>query len=339
MQNTPRQNKDAQSTHHRQTDERYIIIHPRMAWMLYYTQHRSVRAVCAKYGISRKTFYKWWNRYAASGFKQESLLDHSRKPHRSPRTTPENIVEKILEAREVTGFGPRKLKVYLEQSKGIAVSEHTIWKVLKRHYLEEPFVVTQQPNNANGNGQRDLKPGTMVYIFHFDVSSYINCKEYTQFTAVDAATRLRLSRIYEGPSIANASDFIKYVMKNFPFEIQRVQTIDDPVYTRRTVMIGVPTPVTELFPMILFRHDITHVVVKDEQTTKSVAAEIEECDKREFYNKNIFHKTPEIIGAFEQFVVFYNNHRHNEALQGLTPLQCLRTYPEYKHILYFDPTA
>jgi transposase len=330
-----------------------------MAWILYYTQHRSVRGVCAKYGISRKTFYKWRNRYAASGFKQESLLDHSRKPHRSPRTTPDEIVEKILEAREVTGFGPRKLKMYLEGSKGIVLSEHTIWKVLKRHFLEEPFVVEHSQKSGNGNGNENghgngkrtgnghgngigksiYQPGEMVHIFHFDVSSYINCKEYTEYSAIDIVTRLRISRIYQGHSIANASEFLKYAMKKFPFEIKHVQTIDDPVYTRRSVMIGVPTPVTELFPMMLFRQDIQHILLTPEQAKKTLAMEIEECDKREFYNKNTFRKTPDIIGEFEQFVAFYNNHRRNDALQGLTPLQTLRNYSEYKQILYFDPSA
>jgi len=314
-----------------------------MAWMLFYSQVKSVYRVCMKFGISRKTFYKWWNRYVASGFRQESLFDHSRKPHRSPRATPTEVVEKILEAREATGFGPRKLKLYLESSTGIVLSEHTIWKVLKRHFLEETSSKEQLPKynnrkrNGNGNGKHVLKPGEVVKIFHFDVTNYLRLPACTEYTAIDVATHLRISKIYEGHSMANSSDFLKFVLKKFPFDIQHVHTVDDSVYTRRSVAIGDPTPVTELFPMLLLRHDIRHSLLTNEHSDDSLASSIQAIDTKEFFEKNFFRKTKELLGEFEQFIVFYNNHRHNEALNGLTPLQALKSFDDFRHLLYFDP--
>jgi len=111
---------------------RRVIVHPRMAWIMFYEDTGNVPLLCRMFGISRKTFYKWWTRYRSSGCRPESLLDVSRKPHHSPNATPEAVVHLIQNAREETGFGPRRLRAYLKENHDLRLSEHTIWKVLKR---------------------------------------------------------------------------------------------------------------------------------------------------------------------------------------------------------------
>src|SRR5262245_6730786 len=53
--------------------------------------------LCALYGISRKTGYKWIDRYLRQG--PAGLGDRSRRPHRSPKQTPHEIVHAILDVR------------------------------------------------------------------------------------------------------------------------------------------------------------------------------------------------------------------------------------------------
>ena len=104
---------------------------PRLAWMVCYAETGSSQAVCEKFGVSKKTFYKWLKRYQNANGSPMSLLDHSRRPHRSPNATPRETVQLLLEARQETGFGQRRLKSYLEQKHQIVLSERTIWKLLK----------------------------------------------------------------------------------------------------------------------------------------------------------------------------------------------------------------
>jgi putative transposase len=57
----------------------------------------SITELCSHYGISRKTAYKWINRY-----QQDSvcgLKDRSRKPKTCPHQTEPALVEALLEAR------------------------------------------------------------------------------------------------------------------------------------------------------------------------------------------------------------------------------------------------
>jgi transposase-like protein len=49
----------------------------------------SFTELCDRYGISRKTGYKWIDRYQAEG--PAGLADRSRRPHSSPDETPEPL--------------------------------------------------------------------------------------------------------------------------------------------------------------------------------------------------------------------------------------------------------
>ena len=81
-------------------------LHPRLAWMMAYRETGNAQAVCNRFGISRKTFYKWLKR-------------------------PEHV-ELLRRVRDETGFGQRRLRAYLEEKYRVSLSERTIWKLLKR---------------------------------------------------------------------------------------------------------------------------------------------------------------------------------------------------------------
>jgi len=109
-------------------------LHPRLAWMICYNETGSAQEVCNKFGISRKTFYKWLKRFKTSNGDSTSLTDRSRRPHRFPRATPNTDIELLKQAKAQTGYGQRRLRVYMEQKYNISLSERTIWKILKREH-------------------------------------------------------------------------------------------------------------------------------------------------------------------------------------------------------------
>jgi putative transposase len=63
----------------------------------YLRQTLSVAELCYHYNISRKTGYKWIDRYLEDG--ATGLADRSRRPHVCPHQTHPKLVELILEAR------------------------------------------------------------------------------------------------------------------------------------------------------------------------------------------------------------------------------------------------
>jgi transposase len=103
-----------------------------------YGETGSVQEVCRKFGISRKTFYKWLKRYRSSNGNSTSLQDQSRRPHHFPNATPGAYIALLKRLREETGFGQRRLRLYLQEHYNISISERTIWKILKNsHYSHD----------------------------------------------------------------------------------------------------------------------------------------------------------------------------------------------------------
>ena len=74
---------------------------------------RSFRALCAQYGISEKTGYKWLARFKARG--PEGLSDASHVPRSCPHATPEPQRAMLIAMRRAhSSWGARKLRGVLE---------------------------------------------------------------------------------------------------------------------------------------------------------------------------------------------------------------------------------
>ncbi|MGH7461068.1 MAG: helix-turn-helix domain-containing protein [Longimicrobiales bacterium] len=96
--------------------------------------------LCALYGISRVTGYKWLHRAEQSGV--DFLQELSRRPHTCPHTTPPALAARVLEARRHhPSWGPRKLLALLRRQddrRGHALAwpaRSTVAELLRRNGL------------------------------------------------------------------------------------------------------------------------------------------------------------------------------------------------------------
>lgn len=95
--------------------------------------------LCEKHGISRKTGYKWAERFGQEGV--EGLKDRSRAPKHSPRQTESSVAERLLALRrQHPTWGPRKLLAWLEKHEPGQdwPRASTLGGLLKRAGLVEP---------------------------------------------------------------------------------------------------------------------------------------------------------------------------------------------------------
>lgn len=68
--------------------------------------------LCARYGVSRKTGYKWLARFEDGG--RQALRDQSRAPHRCPHRIADDVARLICDARrQHPSWGPEKLLDWL----------------------------------------------------------------------------------------------------------------------------------------------------------------------------------------------------------------------------------
>jgi putative transposase len=94
--------------------------------------------LCEEFGISRKTGYKWLERYRAQG--SAGLKERSRAPRYIPGRTDREVEELIVsERRRHPTWGAKKIAVILERKHGLerVPARSTIGEILKRNGLIE----------------------------------------------------------------------------------------------------------------------------------------------------------------------------------------------------------
>lgn len=101
-------------------------------------EEANLSRLCRYFGVSRKTAYKWLGRYNPEG--EAGLKDQSRRPRRSPATTPPFLEEAVLRVREAhPAWGGRKIRARLLALNYQRVpAASTITAILRRHGLIDP---------------------------------------------------------------------------------------------------------------------------------------------------------------------------------------------------------
>ena len=122
----------------------------------------SVAALCRKYGVSRKSAYKWLARYNDEGI--EGLQDRARRPQESPGTTAAEVCERVVALREqYPQWGAGKLRALLLRETAEVPCERTIHRIVKRKGLAHPAPAPTKPpqsferQEANELWQMDFK--------------------------------------------------------------------------------------------------------------------------------------------------------------------------------------
>jgi transposase InsO family protein len=118
----------------------------------------SIAELCRRFGISRKTGYKWLDRYDAAG--PPGLLDRPPVAHAHPASTPLEIVDALVAARKAhPTWGPRKLRSWLSERDARSwPAPSTIGELLKRHGLVRPRRRRPRMPLAHNPVERGLAP-------------------------------------------------------------------------------------------------------------------------------------------------------------------------------------
>ncbi|WP_456415320.1 IS481 family transposase [Oceanithermus profundus] len=127
-----------------------------------------VTDLAREYGVSRKTIYKFKERWERSGL--EGLRDLRRRPHRLARRLPKELEEAVLcIKREHPTWGAKKIREMLPRRfPSLPVPAHsTIYEILKRHGLvrrrrkrtplRSPCEPLQRPAHSNHIWAADFK--------------------------------------------------------------------------------------------------------------------------------------------------------------------------------------
>lgn len=155
----------------------------------------NIAALCRVYQISRKTGYKWLERFREGGL--AALEDRSRAAHRQPRRIPEEIEQRLIEARRLhPSWGPKKLRAWLERRgpRTVWPAASTIGEALKRAGLVRTQSRTRRLSEAALSPLKEPQCAnevwTIDYKGQFRTGDGVLCYP---LTVVDAHSRYLLS--------------------------------------------------------------------------------------------------------------------------------------------------
>jgi len=289
------------------------------AWRLkvlrYAAEERNVARACRRFGISRKSFYKWKQRHAEHG--DAGLCDRPRTPQRSPRATAREVVSKILYLRQHYHFGPARIAAYVHRFHGIAIAGSSVHRILKRHGMNRlPANQKHQRHGKRWQRYEKPQPGHRLQLdVKFLERIPATRRRLYQFTAIDDCTRIRVLKVHDACNQRTAIRFIDEVLRRLPFRVHVVQTDNGAEFQSQ-------------FHWHLETLDIRHVYIRPR--TPRLNGKVERShrvDDQEFYQlldkdgiSDDIHLFNEKLREWEDY---YNYHRPHGALDGQTPYERL----------------
>jgi len=279
----------------------------------------SVTELCDLYGISRKTAYKWIERYLRQG--PAGLEERSRRPRLSPNRTPDEVTQALLEARRRhPSWGGKKLLtlVHKRHSSWDLPHRSTVCDILSRHGMVpkkrarrrighpgKPTSLILAPNDlwsADFKGQ--FKTGNGRYCYPLTVtdsySRYLLGCQGLNSTAVEEAKPVftRLFREYGLPQRIRTDNGVPFATST----LARLSRL-----SAWWVRLGIlPEFIEPGKPQQNGRHERMHRTLKAE-TTRPAAGSLPAQQRK-----------------FNVFIDEFNNERPHEALDQQTPAACYR---------------
>jgi transposase InsO family protein len=157
------------------------------AWL---KQAYPVAELCRQFRVSRKTGYKWLDRFTEEG--RAGLADRSRAPHHSPQAIGETASQAILAARErYPHWGTRKLRLWLQRQQPGRhwPAASSMGELLKREGLIAPRQARRRTPPSSAPLAQATAPNA---IWCVDFKGWFYCgdgRRCDPFTASDAYSR------------------------------------------------------------------------------------------------------------------------------------------------------
>ena len=274
-----------------------------------YSYKHGVTKAAIKFKMHRKTIYRWREKYDGT---VESLKNKSRKPHRHPsQHTPEEIklIKDYKNKNKDTGLVVLWIKL---QRAGYGRTITSLYRVMqrlgiynkapskKKEYEPKPY---QQMTYPGERVQIDVK-----YVPKKNLTSEVIEKDgrYYQYTAIDEYTRKRVLWASKEQSTSASTEFIKIIMKKFPFKIECIQTDNGFEFTNRLNWQG--TKKKTMFEKKLEELGITHKLIKPKTPRHNGKVErSHRKDQERFYYNKVFCSFEDFKNRLKYWEKTYND--------------------------------
>lgn len=274
-----------------------------------YSFKHGVTKAAIKFKMHRKTIYRWREKYDGTA---QSLKNKSRRPHGHPKQHTETEIRLIKNYKyknKDTGLVVLWIKL---REAGYTRTLTSLYRVMqrigiyrktpskKKEYEPKPYEEMRYPGERV---QVDVK-----YVPAKSLTKEIKEQDgrYYQYTAIDEYTRKRVLWASKEQSTSASTEFIKVIMKKFPFKIECIQTDNGFEFTNKLNWQG--TKKKTMFKNKLEELGIRHKLIKPKTPRHNGKVErSHRKDQERFYYNKIFCSFEDFKNRLKYWEKEYNN--------------------------------
>ena len=270
---------------------------------------------------SIRSLKRWKRAYEEFGI--DGLIPKSTEPKTSPNETPIRLKELVIEKRNDTKLCAKKIHWKLKKD-GVLVPVSTIGKILKDEGLVKVY---RMKKIKYKHIKVERLPGELMEIDVKHVPGPIADHKYYQYTAIDTASRWRHLEIFDEESTHHSVEFLKIVLKQFPYQIKAIKTDNHSTFTNYYVggnkRSDLSVKTLHALDVYCAQLNIIHYLIDKGKPTQNGKIERSHGeDQRKFYEQNTFTSMADLKSKIVIWNEFYNNLEHC-SLDGKTPLEML----------------
>ena len=298
-----------------------------------------------KYGVTKaaikfceckRTIYRWMERYDGT---LESLKDKSRRPHSHPNQHTEEEIKLIKNYKSNNkDTGLVVLWVKLRRA-GYTRTIQGLYHVMQRMgiYKKTPSKKKEAEVTEYVAGEY---PGEKIQI---DVK-YVPKKcmspelqeigeKYYQYTAIDEYSRLRYTWFTNAHDTYASSEFIRKVVRYYPFKIKAVQTDNGMEFTNRLSWNAFLKNKKTIFEETLEELKIEYKTIKPHTPKQNGRVErSHRKDQERFYYNRVFYSLEDLRNLGKEWRKEYNNFPM-KPLGWLSPNEFIKKYKSQEESL------
>lgn len=307
----------------------------RLDWIIFYLEHgRNASLAARHFGISRKTFHKWWNEYDEDNPRSMlRLQDKSRAPEHVRQRQITFVQERrVIELKRLyPRYGKSKLAKLYTRWHSETLSEWKIQQTIERFDLQYLPVKAKRvaAKRRLARGQQRKK---MTELWHLDKArrkpGYIICldtiaihksdhKRYI-FTAVDKYSKTAFARMYTTKSTKAAQDFLERLYYLCDGKVPRVGHDNGSEFKKLFQQTCRKLSIEQYWSRVRTPKDNAD----NERFNRTL--------REEFIAVHGYHREPEVFNRkLTEWLIHYNFERPHHTLDYKTPIEVAKVLPMY----------
>ncbi|MDG1725931.1 MAG: IS3 family transposase [Emcibacteraceae bacterium] len=273
--------------------------------------HLPLKRTLQQLGISRSTWYNWYDRYLEDGV--DGLKDRKPIPKSVWNKIPTSVKGKIISlALKETEMSPRELSVFFTETQSYYISEASVYRILKAEGLiTSPAFILMK---AADKFQNPTTAVNQLWQTDFTYFKIIGWGWFYLSTVLDDYSRYIVSwKLCTSMTSKDASDTLEIALKKTGFDNVKLKN------RPRLLSDNGPSYISSELADWLDDHNMEHTRGRPyHPQTQGKIERWHRSLKNQILLENYYFPS-ELKQRIEDFIQYYNTRRYHESINNLTP--------------------